>query len=63
VDGYEDLVFKLPSCLTKDDYEILIEKNMKLTDIVIEETHIFSEKYLENIKLKFKEKIIQKLYD
>ena len=50
MDGYEDLVFKLPSCLTKDDYEILIEKNMKLTDIVIEETHIFSEKYLENIK-------------
>ncbi len=57
IEGFCDLGMLLPSLLTDDDIETIINRNMNLTGAVLEDKKLFSVKYLEKCTLLFKEDI------
>ena len=58
-DGYLDLVMLLPSCLSDDDIETLVNNYLKLPNTQLENTVLFQIEFLEKCTLKFKDQILQ----
>ncbi|EGR27461.1 hypothetical protein IMG5_195730, partial [Ichthyophthirius multifiliis] len=60
-EGYTDLVFMFPTIITKGDIDSIIFKHMKLTEVEIDETYIFSHKFIEKCVNNLKQHIINEL--
>ncbi|EAR90124.1 hypothetical protein TTHERM_00354710 (macronuclear) [Tetrahymena thermophila SB210] len=62
-EGYTDLSFMFPTCLTEADIETIVNKHLKLTEVELDETMIFSHHYIEKCVTGLKQNIITQLQE
>lgn len=56
--GYTDLSFMFPTCLTQADIETIVNKHLKLVEVELDETLIFSHAFIEKCVTSLKDNII-----
>ncbi len=61
-EGYTDLNYFMPSVLTDDDLDCLLFKYMNLRDVEMDESFIFSQKFLDTCQASFREKIVESIF-